>query len=54
MPDPENPSPRRKGRAGVIVVALVLFMAVAIFVGMNLEHSQELDENPPPGTALTE
>jgi hypothetical protein len=53
MPDPENPGPKRKGRAGLIVVLLVICAAVAIFVGMNIQHAQELEEALPPGAAET-
>jgi hypothetical protein len=44
--DPENPSPRRKGRAGIVVVAIVLFLVIAIFVGRNFQHAEEQEEDP--------
>lgn len=53
MPTPENPSPKRKGRAGVIVVALVLLIAVALFVGLNFQYVQEPEEGPPEGAVQT-
>ena len=48
MSDPENPSPRRKARAGIIVAAIVLVLVVVIFVGRNLQHAEEMEENPEP------
>jgi hypothetical protein len=46
IPDPENPSPRRKGRAGLVVVAIVLLLVVVIFVGRNFQHAEEQEEDP--------
>ncbi|MFQ8433174.1 hypothetical protein [Amaricoccus sp. W119] len=48
-----NPGPKRKGRAGVIVVAIVILLAIVVFVGMNLQHARELEQNPTPGTTQT-
>jgi len=47
MPDPSTPSPRRKGRAAIIVAAIVLLVALVIFVGLNFQHAKELEESPP-------
>jgi hypothetical protein len=49
---PRQPSQRRKARAGVIVVALVLMIAAVTFVGMNLQHAKELRESPSPPSPL--
>lgn len=38
------------GRAAIVIGVIVILMVVAIFVGMNLQHAQELEENPTPGT----
>jgi hypothetical protein len=46
MSDP-SPSPRRKARAGIVVVGIILVIAVVIFVGLNLQHAKELEESPP-------
>lgn len=40
----DTPSPQRKGKAGITVVAIVLFMAVALFVGLSVSHSQKAEE----------
>jgi hypothetical protein len=48
MADPDKPSPKRKSRAAIVIVAIGLLMIVAIFVGMNLQHAEELEENPTP------
>ena len=44
MSDPSNPSPRRKGKAGLVIGVIVALMAVAIFVGLNLSHSQNAEQ----------
>lgn len=44
MDDSDNPGSRRKARAGVVVVMIVLLIALAIFVGMNFQHAEELEE----------
>jgi hypothetical protein len=46
MPESENPSPRRKARAGIVVVAIGLLIVIVIFVGMNLKYATEPRENP--------
>jgi hypothetical protein len=55
MPDPETPSPRRAGKAAIVVVAAILLIVVAIFVGLNLQHAKdqrgEQAGNPNPATA---
>jgi hypothetical protein len=48
--DTDNPSPKRKARAGLIVVAILLAMVVVIFVGLNVEHAQEVEESPSAAT----
>ena len=47
-----RPSPARKGRAGIAVVAILIAMIVVIFVARNFEHAKELEESPPPATGL--
>ncbi|MYL99654.1 hypothetical protein GR702_17995 [Novosphingobium sp. FGD1] len=44
--DPTNVSPKRKGRAAIAVVTIILALIVIIFVGRNLWHSdvEERDE----------
>jgi hypothetical protein len=51
--DPSSPNPRRKARAGIIVFAIVLIVAVVIFVGLNLQHASDLAESPPAPPAPT-
>lgn len=46
MPDPDKPNPKRLGRAAIVIGGIVILMAVAIFVGLNLQHATEVDENP--------
>lgn len=46
----DHPGPRRKGRAGLVIVVIVLVLVVVIFVTRNIEHAQDLEENPPPAT----
>lgn len=41
MPDPETPSPRRAGKAAVVVVSAILLMVVAVFFGLNLQHAKD-------------
>jgi hypothetical protein len=44
MSDPRDPSPKRKSRAGLVVVGLVLAIAVVIFIGMNIDHAKQMEE----------
>lgn len=44
----DHPGPRRKGRAGLVIVLILLVMVVFIFVARNFEHAEELEENPSP------
>lgn len=38
---PENaPSPRRAGKAAIVVVSAIIFIVAAIFVGLNLQHAK--------------
>ncbi|WP_181164490.1 hypothetical protein [Amaricoccus solimangrovi] len=54
MRDPDKPSPRRKARAGVTIVALVFLIILVTFVGMNIGHAQVLDrQQEAPGQAQT-
>mgnify|MGYP006949970026 CR=1 FL=1 len=41
------PGPRRLGRAGVAVVAILAAVVLVLFVGRNLWHATEVDEAPP-------
>ena len=50
MLDPDKPSAKRKGRAVFVVGAIIFLIVVVIFVGMNLDHARDMEENPPPGT----
>ncbi len=42
-----KPGPRRLGRAGVAVIAILVVIMLAIFVGRNLWHATEADDPPP-------
>jgi hypothetical protein len=48
VPDPDNPRPKRKARAGVVIAAIVALIVVVTFVARNIQHSTETDENPAP------
>ena len=42
-----RPGPRRLGRAGVAAVAILVALAVVLFVGRNLWHATEVHDTPP-------
>lgn len=44
----DHPSAKRKGRAGLVIVVVLLLLVIGIFVARNIEHAQELEENPSP------
>jgi hypothetical protein len=48
MPDPQNPSPRRKIRAAMVIVAIVLVLVVVTFVGRNVFYLREDVESSEP------
>jgi hypothetical protein len=50
--DPK-PSPRRLGRAGIAVAAILVAIVLVIFFGRNLWHATEVDE-PPPATGQSQ
>ena len=43
MPE-KAPSPRRAGKAAIAVAAAIAFIAVAMFVGLNLQHAETARE----------
>ena len=45
MPDADKPSPRRLGRAAIVIGVIVILIAVATFVGLNLQHARDQEEN---------
>lgn len=49
MAEIPDPGPRRKGRAAIVVVAIVLAMVVAIFVGYNIQHARTVDKEEATG-----
>ncbi|AHE57162.1 hypothetical protein [Sphingomonas sanxanigenens] len=53
MPDPNQPSPRRLGRAGIYIVAIVLAVFVFIFFARNIWHGEELNEDQATGQNLS-
>lgn len=56
MPVSPTPGPRRKGRAGLVIAVIVVLVAIAVFVGMNIDHAKEAAETPgggPPNTGAT-
>nr|WP_232491795.1 hypothetical protein [Novosphingobium kaempferiae] len=49
MPDPEHttthpPSARRKGKAAIFVVTIIIALILVIFVGRNFWHATEVSE----------
>lgn len=42
-----RPGPRRMGRAGIAVIAILVVIMLVIFLGRNLWHATEVDEAPP-------
>lgn len=42
-----KPGPRRLGRAGVAVVVILVAIALVLFVGRNLWHATEVQDDPP-------
>ena len=53
MPVSPTPGPRRKGRAGIVIAAIVVIVAIVVFVGMNLDHAKEAAETPGGGPQHT-
>ncbi|MGF7153296.1 hypothetical protein [Novosphingobium gossypii] len=51
--DPSDPGSRRKGRAAITVVAIVLALIVAIFVGRNIWHQDVKEQEEAPGQMAT-
>lgn len=49
MQTDKQPSSRRLGKAGVVVVAIVLVMVVTIFVGLNMRNVEEGPATEPAG-----
>ncbi|TCU52303.1 hypothetical protein EDF58_11638 [Novosphingobium sp. PhB57] len=41
---PDEPSTKRKSKAGLVMVAAVVTMIVAIFVGYNISHVDEMNK----------
>lgn len=40
---PDEPSSKRKGKAGIFVAAAIIAIIVAIFVSYNVSHVNEMD-----------
>ena len=53
MPDPNQPSPRRLGLAGIYIVAIVLAVFVFVFFARNIWHGEELNEDQATGQNLS-
>lgn len=49
MKPEDKPSSRRLGRAGVMVVAILLAVIVLVFVGRNIWHVDKLHEEERTG-----
>lgn len=54
--DSDQPSTRRKGKAGIVIAAIVLAVIVATFIGYNIAHvkmqQQEQAQGGRPPTGL--
>lgn len=46
----DEPSTKRKGKAGIFVVAVVLAIIAAIFIGYNIWHIQTAPDDQQGGT----
>ncbi len=44
MSTEKPPSPKRAGKAAIVIVSAVLLIVVAIFIGLNLQHAKTLRE----------
>lgn len=49
MKDEDKPSSRRLGRAGIMVVAIVLVAIVLVFAGRNIWHADKLEQEEQTG-----
>ncbi len=49
MPEGDKPSSRRLGRAGIMVVAILLAVIVLVFAGRSLWHAEELEQEQQTG-----
>lgn len=48
--DPAHqPSERRLGKAAIWIVAIVIAMIVVVFVGMNMDHAQQKQQEETSG-----
>lgn len=47
--DSDQPSAKRKGRAAIFVVSVVLAVIVLVFVGRNIWHAEEQQEDETTG-----
>lgn len=47
--DPKRPSSRRLGRVAIAAVAILVAIMIVIFVGRNLWHGEELEEDQAAG-----
>ncbi|MHA6766549.1 hypothetical protein [Sphingobium ummariense] len=49
MTDPDQPSPRRAGRAAAWVIGILLALILVLFVARNVWHGEELKEDQATG-----
>ena len=49
MADPEQPSERNLGKVAVMIIAIVVACAVAVFIAINVWHRQELKHDQATG-----
>ncbi|AOR80933.1 hypothetical protein BES08_25710 (plasmid) [Novosphingobium resinovorum] len=49
MPERDQPSSRRLGRAGIMVAVILLAVIVLVFAGRTLWHAQELEQEQQTG-----
>lgn len=50
MAPDEKPSARRLGKAGAFIVGIIIAIFVVIFVGRNLWHGEELEQDQAVGS----
>ncbi|WP_395396337.1 hypothetical protein WBP07_20775 (plasmid) [Novosphingobium sp. BL-8A] len=49
MKNEDKPSSRRLGRAGIMVVAIVLAVIIVVFAGRNIWHADKLEKEEQTG-----
>lgn len=54
IPEPEQPSTRKKERAALWVVGIVVAIVIVIFLGRNIWHGEELQNSQEAGNNVAQ